>query len=549
MADIIIGLDIGTSAVRAAAVDAGGGTPALLNYGQVGLPPRAVTEGEVSDWEAVVGAIRRLWDQGGFSQKQVQLGVAGLRAITREIDLPYVADDEIESAVRFQSDEIIPFPAEKTLLDTKVLADFTGPDGNRVRRVLIAAAHRDLVEGVVGAVEAAGLEPMGVDLLSSALIRLMAIGGSLISEPEAIVSIGAGLTVVVVHQGGNPQFVRTIGLGGNSATGAIAGALDIPFNDAENLKLQLAQGGVQADLALRAVESTIDQIVNEVKGSIRFYGSRPGASPVARALLTGGGALLSGLPEALAEKGGVPLYSLPVFQHLELKVDVTPEQMSLLGPVLAAPVGLCLPEPSHGAKRFNLLPPEVTARKKEKRLQSRMIAAAAAIVVILIGLGVLRFFQVHNAENNVASLNSQISSLNAQIPRYDAVVAVDGAYASETHLMGPLTASSVNWLDVMGAIQSHTPPGFTVTGFSGTPATTSTSTAAPSTSAPLGQVSVAVTGPGLASASKWLNTFSALPQFADVTISGVTVSTSGVASFSSQMDVTASARQLYTGGV
>ncbi len=81
-----------------------------------------------------------------------------------------------------------------------------------MRRVLVAAAHTDLVNGVIDTVEKAGLTVVGVDLISSALVR--AIGGHEESEqPEAIVSVGAGLTVVVVHQNGRPQFVRTIGIG------------------------------------------------------------------------------------------------------------------------------------------------------------------------------------------------------------------------------------------------------------------------------------------------------------------------------------------------
>ena len=167
------------------------------------------------------------------------VGIAGLRAITREIDLPFVPDDEVDSAVRFQSEEVIPFPPDQTLLSSQVLADYTNDEGAKMRRVLVAAAHVDLVNGVIDAVERAGLTVDGVDLISSALVR--AIGGhdgevplpGQPEQPEAIVSIGAGLTVVVVHQGGRPQFVRTIGSGGNATTAAISASLDIPIVDAE----------------------------------------------------------------------------------------------------------------------------------------------------------------------------------------------------------------------------------------------------------------------------------------------------------------------------
>ena len=99
------------------------------------------------------------------------VGIAGLRAITREIDLPFVPDAEVDSAVRFQSEEVIPFPPDKTILSSQILTDYTSPEGDKMRRVLVAAAHVDLINGVIGAVENAGLKVEGVDLISSALVR------------------------------------------------------------------------------------------------------------------------------------------------------------------------------------------------------------------------------------------------------------------------------------------------------------------------------------------------------------------------------------------
>ncbi len=193
MAKIVIGLDIATSAVRAAELDLGHSRPTLLSYGQVGLPPGSLVDGEIRDASAVTEAIARLWENGHFSSKSVIVGIAGLRAITRELELPYVPDAEVDSAVRFQSEEVIPFPPDQTILSSQVLTDYTSPEGDKMRRILVAAAHVDLVNGVIETVEKAGLTVDGVDLVSSALVR--AIGGpDQTDQPEAIVSVGAGLT-------------------------------------------------------------------------------------------------------------------------------------------------------------------------------------------------------------------------------------------------------------------------------------------------------------------------------------------------------------------
>src|ERR1700691_5973646 len=99
----VVGLDIGTSAVRASELEFGSGAPVLVAFGQVGLPPGAIVDGEVQDLSAVSDAIVRLWQNGKFQSKSVVVGIAGLRAITREVDLPWVSDADIDSGVRFSS--------------------------------------------------------------------------------------------------------------------------------------------------------------------------------------------------------------------------------------------------------------------------------------------------------------------------------------------------------------------------------------------------------------------------------------------------------------
>ncbi len=421
----VVGLDIGTSAVRAAELEFGSGAPVLVAFGQVGLPPGAIVDGEVQDLSAVSDAIERLWQNGKFQSKTVVVGIAGLRAITRELDLPWVPDEDVDSAVRFQSEEVIPFPPDKTILSAQVLADNTAPDGTRTRRVLVAAAHRDLVDGVVAAAEKAGLIVEGVDLVSSALVRALGDPSVAAERPEAIVSIGAGLTVVVVHQHGRPQFVRTIGTGGNAATAAVAGALDLPLVDAEALKRRLGEASPQVQSAESAVQAAIAELVGEIRNSVQYFATLPGRVPIARVLLTGGGARLRGLVKELRAQVRIPVEHVSPLARLDLsRIDLDPEQAASIDPVLATPIGLALPEPNPSVKKFNLVPPEVTQRAFERNVARKTFVAAGVVALLLVAGSAFRFLEVHNAENGVSNLKSSVAQLNTQIPTFDKVVAI-----------------------------------------------------------------------------------------------------------------------------
>ncbi len=523
MAERRIGLDIGTSAVRAAEVELSGGRPRLVTFGQVGLPPGALTNGEVHDRTAVVDALRRLWQQGNFSSSKVVVGIAGLRAITRSIDLPYIPDDEVDGAVRFQSEDIIPFPLELTALSSQVIGDYTTKDGQQMRRVLVAAAHKDMVDAAVQAVLDAGLQPVGVDLGSFALVR--GAGDASVSEgAEAIVSIGAGLTVVVVQQLGRPLFVRTVAHGGNAATEAISSTLDLPFNDAEALKRRLGDQATQVAApqttqVVNAVSGTVRDLVAEIRNSIQFFSSQPGQPAISRVVVTGGSSLLEGVMDALQAQVGLPVFRASPAS----RVEMSPEQVEQVDPVLATPLGLVLPPPS-GSRPVNLLPEHVREAAQEKTVRRWAYAAVALFVVVLAGLGAWRLVQVHDAENTVGSLKSQVASLNAQVPKYNAAVRVADDLKTEQSLFPQVLTNDVDWLKVMTQLVATAPAGTSLSSFSGSDSVVSSTTGSGTSNAAtslVGTITVAVVGPSLATAAQWLGVFGASPYFANPTIASI----------------------------
>ena len=516
-------------------------------------------DGEIHDATAVSEAVRRLWKNGQFSTTSVIVGIAGLRAITREIDLPYVPDDEVDSAVRFHSEEVIPFAPDKTILSSQILADYTSPEGAKMRRVLVAAAHADLVEGVVAVAESAGLVVKGVDLVSSALVRAISDGKSG-DQPEAIVSVGAGLTVVVIHQNGRPQFVRTIGSGGNAVTAAIASSLDLPLADAESLKRHLDDPKPQVHAAQQAIQATVDDLINEIRNSVQYFATLPGRLPVSQILVTGGGSSLHGFIPMLGAQIHLPVHSVSPLERLNVsKVDLSPDQAAQVSPVLSTPIGLGLPESNPGVKQFNLLPPELIQRTRINNIQQRTMLVAAVVVALLGVFGAWKFFQVRSAQNDVSALNASINSLNAQIPKYDLVVSADTAYNAGSARRTAVLGASIDWPNALSNLIAITPPRLQVQSFVGTTgngsATASTTGAAtPTTATPaasstvspaIGFVATALNGPGpgLTSPSLWTSAIAndSAKLFANPVPTSITTNTDGSVSFPSTISVTPAA--------
>ena len=384
--------------------------------------------------------------------------------------------------------------------------------------MLVAAAHRDLVDGVVAAAEKAGLIVEGVDLVSSALVRALGDPSVAAERPEAIVSIGAGLTVVVVHQHGRPQFVRTIGTGGNAATAAVAGALDLPLVDAEGLKRRLGEATPQVQSAESAVQPAIAELVGEIRNSVQYFATLPGRVPIARVLLTGGGARLRGLVKELRAQVRIPVEHVSPLARLDLsRIDLDPEQAASIDPVLATPIGLALPEPNPSVKKFNLVPPEVTQRAFERNVARKTFVAAGVVVLLLVAASAYRFLEVHNAENGVSSLKTSVAGLNAQIPTYDKVVAITNELRVAEGEVTQISSKAVDWSAVVTQLQQRIPAGLSVTTFSGTAAATGTAAsaaAASATSATAGDLTAAGAAPAGAIGSLTMGVSGAFPSSA-----------------------------------
>ena len=343
-----MGLDIGTSGVRAAELSRGRGAAKLERFGQVALPEGAVRDGEVVDRDAVTAAIRQLWAQAKFSTKKVVVGVANQKVVVRQVDLPWLPTDELRKSLAFQVQDFIPMPVEQAILDFHPLEEFTSESGTRMLRVLLVAAARDMVRSALAAVEQAGLQPTMVDLTSFAVLRSQVTAGAgLAVESEALIDIGASVTNIVVHQGGVPRFVRILLMGGGDITDAVAERLGLPPEQAETLKQATGVSPIAAQAdphpAVRAIESTCAAFVEEVRGSLDYYMAQPGSARVSRVVLSGGGSRLTGLVERLGSATRLPVDVASPMSELRMgKTGLTEEQLSYVEPMATVPVGLAL---------------------------------------------------------------------------------------------------------------------------------------------------------------------------------------------------------------
>lgn len=346
-----VGLDIGGSAVRAAHVGLSGSQPTLDAFGQVALPRGSVREGEISDVATVSQAISQLWKRAGIRKKKVVVGVASQKVVVRPVDLPYMSVDELKGALQFQVQEYIPMAAEDAVLDFQVFEEYVTENNERMMRILLVAAQKDMVNLVVEAVQRAGLDPIGVDVTPLALVRSVGARagalGATAGVGEAIVDVGSDITNIVVHEGGVTRFVRILINGGGAISEALAASLGISYEEAEDMKVKtgLSASGadVPAETGARVLEDRARALVDEVRGTIDYYGAQAEATRIGKVIVTGGGSRLGNFAARLSDALRMPVEPARPLQNLKVgRVGLAAEELERAEALMSVPVGLAL---------------------------------------------------------------------------------------------------------------------------------------------------------------------------------------------------------------
>ena len=161
---------------------------------------------------------------------------------------------------------------------------------------------------------------------------------------EAVVNVGSDVTSIVVHSKGAPRFVRMLPSGGREINEAIARALPVSAEEAEQLKRGEAVGSDDVRTQAEAIVRTrMGAFIDEVRSSLDFYTAQSPGSRIERVVITGGGSVLPGLLELLQERVPATIERGHVFRRAKSQLSLSEEALAEAEPVLAVAVGLGIP--------------------------------------------------------------------------------------------------------------------------------------------------------------------------------------------------------------
>lgn len=341
-----VGLDISTGSIKVAEVTYGKQEPILKNLSTIMLPEGLVHEGEIEDPEAMSSYIRDLWKQGKFGRRRVVLGISNQKVIVRPMEIPYMPEEELETAVKYQIQEFIPIPIEDAIVGYEVVDEYMTGEEERMQTILLAVAHRDMVQKFMEAVGGAGLGLEAVELKSFAMARSLMKKEYQFMEEEAsppgsvcLINVGAGICNICIVKENTPRFVRMLMRGGDFFTNFLVDHLNIAPAEAEEVK----RGVSMSEEANALLQREIQAFVNEIRRSLEYYISQTQERDLNRVVLSGSGSKMINLPLELNRGLKLPIEIGHPLQNVTLgKFPYTPEELTEMEASIAVCIGLAL---------------------------------------------------------------------------------------------------------------------------------------------------------------------------------------------------------------
>src|SRR5438552_16302734 len=338
----MVGLDIGSSSVKAVELQGKSGSFQLVSLGYENLQPDTVVDGQIMELNNVANVITSIFGEHQIKTSRVAAGVSGHSVIVKNIVLPQMSEDELQESFSWHAEEHIPFDISDVNLDYQI----TGNSSDALN-VLLAACKRDNIANLKQAIQLAGKQPAFIDVDAFALQNLYELN----YDPQTdqivpLLNIGASTTNINILSGIRSVFTRDATFGGNQYTSLLQKELGLTFDQAERVKrgMPLPEGVEQREIE-PILEPVSDILALEIQKTIDFYRAtvEDGETAVQKILISGGCSKLKGLVDFLSKRFEIPVEMFDPFR--KIKIDsrgFDPEYMSDIVPEMAIAVGLAL---------------------------------------------------------------------------------------------------------------------------------------------------------------------------------------------------------------
>ena len=335
--DRLVGLDIGSSLIKVAALKHSSKGYELRKLGMAQPEPGAIMDGRIIDKQSLANTIRSLFKSLKIHEKNVAISAGGHSMLIKTFNIPGSSDaKELEKTIYSEASQSLPYDMDEVNIDYQVLGENKAePSG---LNVLLVAAHKDMPAEYSSLMRLAGLRLQIIDVDVFALQNAYNLLMNQNRESSTLLAdIGASRMSLNIFKGDHSFMIRDIMYGTNKIVEDIAEDFEISYEEAKQALIRQNNNidsqnhdQDQAQAQNQAQDKNRDRIneisfnimtswCREIIETLNEFQAGTYEAGVENIVLSGGGALIGGFKDFLLSRLDMNISIIRPFNSLIIK--------------------------------------------------------------------------------------------------------------------------------------------------------------------------------------------------------------------------------------
>jgi len=350
----VLGIDLGTSAVKVVQLRKKAGKAVLETYGELALGPYGGAEiGQAVNLstDKVIEALSDLMKEKEVNLTTNKCGIAipFSSSLMSLIEMPMLSYKQLSAMIPLEARKYIPVPISEVTLDWSIIpkdeneieeekdTDSKSPTKIKKTDILLVAIHNETINRYKEIVTKTGLEASFYEIEIFSTMR------SVLEDeikPIMIIDMGASTSKLYIIERGIVRISHTVNRGSQDLTNIISKSMGISINDAEILK-RTKGATTEGDINLKEIVSlSLDYIFTEANHVILNYQKKYNKM-IEKIIMVGGGSALKGITGLAQESSQSEVVAGNPFGKTEAPAFLE-KILKDTGPEFAVAVGVAL---------------------------------------------------------------------------------------------------------------------------------------------------------------------------------------------------------------
>lgn len=337
----ILGIDIGTDAIKIVEISALGKHMKLENYAQVhssSLSKESLLnideKGNLASSQLISSAIRDILKESKIKTKKVVFSIPDFLTFSTYFEIPPMPEKEIAGAVYYNASKYLTLPSSEVTLDWKIIPS-EQKDNNSIKIFLIAVSNQ-VIKEYRQIARSIGLELYAMEPEVFGIKRSL-IGS--VKDTICFLDMGAKTSTINIVDNGYLKRSYSFNIGGNQLSDDLMSTLKISLSEAEKIKIDEGLMSKKEE-AVRVIKNSVDQIFLEIKNiSSEFLEKEK--KQIKEFYITGGLSSMPGLKSYFADKFKSSVYMPNYFLEL-YHPKILDDLLNEMSPRFSAVVGVAL---------------------------------------------------------------------------------------------------------------------------------------------------------------------------------------------------------------